>query len=130
MLYFCPVAIFGSGNEAIAFEIAPSGLPVGVSVDEDKVRRRFATVAARFDVEFDLLVFIEAAQTGTLDGGDVDEHVARAAIGLDEAETLGGVEPFHGAFGHRDNSFKNAARENATALAQSEQNPAPDPRRR
>ena len=32
-------------------------------------------------------------QTGALNRADVDEHVLAAAIGLDEAETLGGVEP-------------------------------------
>jgi hypothetical protein len=45
----------------------------------------------------DLLAFIEAAQARALDGADVDEDVLAAAIGLNETETLGGVEPFDGA---------------------------------
>jgi hypothetical protein len=32
----------------------------------------------------------------------VDEHVLGATLRLDKAEAFGGVEPFHGAIGHRD----------------------------
>src|SRR5690606_13771013 len=47
-----------------------------------------------------LLVFVEAAQAGLFNGGDVHEHVLAAVVGLDEAVALGGVEPFHGAGSH------------------------------
>src|SRR5690606_15911183 len=45
-------------------------------------------------------VFIEALQARLLNRGDVDENVLTAAIGLDEAETLGGVEPLDRAGRH------------------------------
>ena len=67
-----------------------------------EIRGRLTAVTAALDVEGDLLAVRQAREAGPLDGGDVDEHVARAALGLDEAEALGGVEPFHGAVGHRD----------------------------
>src|SRR5690606_21653739 len=57
--------------------------------------------AVRLDVEGDLLAVDEGAHARRLDGGDVDEHVLRAAVRRDEAEALGGVEEFHGAgLGH------------------------------
>ena len=40
----------------------------------------------------DLLVVGEAGEAGALDGGDVDEHVLAAVVGLDEAEAFGGVD--------------------------------------
>jgi hypothetical protein len=53
----------------------------------------FAGTAIPLDFEVDLLAFDEAVQASTLDGGNVDEDVLTAIIGLDEAEALGGVEP-------------------------------------
>src|SRR6185312_12424154 len=51
-------------------------------------------------LEADLLAFVELAQPRLFDGGDMDEHVRSARVGLDEAEPLGGIEPFDGADGH------------------------------
>ena len=48
-----------------------------------------------FRFERDLLAFIERAQTSTFDGADVNENVGAAIIGLDEAKTLGRVEPLN-----------------------------------
>ena len=49
----------------------------------------------------DLLRFVEGRQTSTLDGADMNEHVLRAVIRLDEAEALLGVEPLNFACRHR-----------------------------
>src|SRR5262245_39482761 len=48
----------------------------------------------------DLLRFVERRQTSALDGADMDEHVLRAIIRLDEAEALLGIEPFDFACRH------------------------------
>jgi hypothetical protein len=47
------------------------------------------------ELEGDLLTFPEIAHASALDCGDVDEHVLAAIIRLNEAETLGGIEPFN-----------------------------------
>src|SRR4051812_399626 len=49
----------------------------------------------------DFLALSEAAQTRTLDGADVHEHIPPALIGLDEAIALLVVEPLHGPSRHR-----------------------------
>src|SRR5438105_13081816 len=53
------------------------------------------TAALCGDLVIDLLAFIQAVQARTLDGADMDEHVLAAIGRLDEAETLGGIEPLH-----------------------------------
>src|SRR6202012_2079296 len=65
--------------------------------------RRLAAVL--HEVVFDDLVFVQRGESGALDRGDVDEHVPVAALGLDEAVTLGWVEPLDGAFLHRLSCF-------------------------
>src|SRR5699024_6554757 len=52
------------------------------------------------DVELDLLPLLELAVAGALNRGVVHEHVRAAAVLLDEAEPLLGVEPLHGACCH------------------------------
>jgi hypothetical protein len=52
------------------------------------------------EIEADLLTLDEFAHSGALDGGDMDEGVSAAIIGLNEAEALGGIEPFNCASGH------------------------------
>ena len=42
----------------------------------------------------------QIAETGALNGGDVNEHVIAAGIRGDEAEALGGVEPLDGSLIH------------------------------
>src|ERR1700689_5385510 len=46
------------------------------------------------------LVFLEAAETVSLDGGVVNEDVGGAVVGGDETVTLVGVEPLHCALSH------------------------------
>ena len=67
---------------------------------ELNVRRALAAVAAGFEVVGHLLIVGEAGEACTFNGADVNENVLAAAIGRDEAEAFGGVEPFHGASGH------------------------------
>jgi hypothetical protein len=43
------------------------------------------------------LTLVQRPQPGALHGGDVNEDVLRAVIRLDEAEALGGIEPFDSA---------------------------------
>jgi hypothetical protein len=54
------------------------------------------------DLIADLLAFVEPLHAGALDSRDMDENVLAAIIGLDEAEALGTVEPFHCACRHHD----------------------------
>src|SRR5262245_60131158 len=51
----------------------------------------------------DLLGLIEGRQTSALDGADMDEHILRAVIRLDEAEALLRIEPFDFACRHVGN---------------------------
>ena len=46
------------------------------------------------------LPFIEPAEAGALDCRDVDKHIFAAALRLDEAVTLGRIEPFNGTCRH------------------------------
>src|SRR5215469_3134254 len=46
------------------------------------------------DIVADLLAFLEMADAGALDGGDVDEDILPAILRLDEAVALRGVKPF------------------------------------
>src|SRR6266446_1716736 len=46
------------------------------------------------------LPLVESAQAGTLDRGNVDEHVLAAALRLNESVALGRVEPLHGSGSH------------------------------
>jgi hypothetical protein len=64
-----------------------------------------ARPAVTGDLEAELLAFLQIAHTGPLDGGDVNEHILAAIIRLNEAETLGGIEPFHCAGGHEEPSL-------------------------
>src|SRR5689334_23043354 len=69
------------------------------SVDLQVLGRLAAAVG--HDLVRDDLALIERAQTGALHGGDVDEDVLAAALGLDESIALGRVEPLHGTFSHQ-----------------------------
>ena len=73
---------------------------------KDKVERDRADVGGPqfagvlgigLSAEGDLLALSQGAEAGTLDGGEVDEHVAAAVVVVDEAEALGLIEPFHSA---------------------------------
>jgi len=89
------------------FRIAPGHGPGAEppGSDQNDINGGFAAITAGFDVEGDLLVILQAGVARPLDCGDVDENVLAAALGGDKAETLGAVEPFHGAIGHRDISL-------------------------
>src|SRR6185369_13986552 len=68
-----------------------------LSIDGAKVvGRRFAGLAIRNNVEFDLLALIEPTHTSALDCADVHEDVLAAIVRLNEAETFLAVEPLHG----------------------------------
>jgi len=54
------------------------------------------------DFEADLLTFGQAVHASALNGGDVNEHVRCAVVGLNEAVTLGGIEELHGTSSHDD----------------------------
>ena len=56
--------------------------------------------AVRHDFIFNLLAFVEIAQSGALDSRDVNEHILAAALRLDKAVTFGRVEPLHSACSH------------------------------
>ena len=47
------------------------------------------------------LAFVQVAQSGALDGADVNEHILAAVIGLNESITFGGIEPLYGSLSHR-----------------------------
>ena len=55
-------------------------------------------VADHFVAE--LLPFHDVPHSGALDGRDMNEDVGAAVVRLDEAEALGGVEPFYCAGAH------------------------------
>ena len=78
---------------------APMGHPVS-KLESLQVRCRHFAVTAGLEVVGDLLPFVQAGHTRTLDCGDVDECVLGAIVGLDETEALSGVEEFNGAIGH------------------------------
>src|SRR5215475_588541 len=62
------------------------------------LRRLLAAVADQ--LVLDHLTFVERAQAGALDRGDMDEYVFAAVLRLNESIALGRVEPFHGASSH------------------------------
>ncbi|CAD5250439.1 hypothetical protein BOS5A_10377 [Bosea sp. EC-HK365B] len=70
------------------------------SLGAQVVGRHLARTLVLDELVRDLLAVTQIAQAGALDGADVDEHVLAAIIRLDEAETLGAVEPFHCTVGH------------------------------
>src|SRR5262249_36853217 len=62
------------------------------------VRRFLAAITE--NLIFDRLTLVERTKAGTLDGGDMDEHVSAAVLGLNESIALGRVEPFDSASSH------------------------------
>ena len=63
------------------------------------LRRGLAAVG--YFLVFDNLPLIEGGKTGSLDRGNVDEHVlTTTALRLDETVALGRVEPFHCTLSH------------------------------
>src|SRR5262249_22510021 len=68
------------------------------STDFKVVRRLLAAIAD--NLIFDRLTLVERTKAGTLDSGDMDEHVSAAILGLNESIALGRVEPFDSASSH------------------------------
>ena len=66
-----------------------------------------ARLVVALEFEADLLTFYDLAHAGAFDGGNVDEHVLAAVVRLDEAEALGGIEPFNCASGHNEPFLSN-----------------------
>src|SRR5258706_15597766 len=67
--------------------------PVTRSLDLKILRRRFSAVA--YDLELDLLAFIERGKTRPLHSRYVNKHIAPAALRLDESIAFGRIKPLH-----------------------------------
>src|SRR6266852_5263625 len=67
--------------------------PVARSLDLKILRRRFSAVA--YDLELDLLAFIERGQTRLLHSRNVHKHILPAALRLDESVAFGRIQPLH-----------------------------------
>jgi hypothetical protein len=63
--------------------------PVTRSLDLKILRRRFSAVA--YDLELDLLAFIECRQAGLLDRRNVHKYILPAALRLDESIAFGWI---------------------------------------
>src|SRR6266511_837441 len=68
------------------------------STDFEVVCRFLAAIADDFILND--LPFIEGAQSRSLDGGNMDEHVFAAPLRLNESVALGRIEPLHGSCRH------------------------------
>src|SRR6185437_489709 len=68
----------------------------GPALCRREVDRGSPSLLAALKLVAELLAFVEVAHPGPLDGRDMDEHVLRAVVGLDEAVALLGVEPLYG----------------------------------
>lgn len=67
-------------------------MPAGSTLARDEVDRRVLASSIDFDVEFDLIAFVEAGHARTLNRADVHERVRLTVIARDEAEALHRVE--------------------------------------
>src|SRR5215468_5223558 len=67
--------------------------PVTRSLDLKILRRRFSAVA--YDLELDLLAFIERGQTRPLHSRNVHKHILPSALRLDESIAFGRIKPLH-----------------------------------
>ncbi len=67
-------------------------MPAGSTLARDEVDRRVFASSIDFDVEFDLIAFVEAGHARTLNRADVHECVRLTVITRDEAEALHRVE--------------------------------------
>ena len=66
-----------------------------------------ARLVIALQLEADLLAFDEIAHAGAFDGRDVNEDIGAAVVRLNEAEALGGIEPFYCAGGHDEPFLSN-----------------------
>src|SRR5262249_30569589 len=95
--------------------VARRGPPASAGHDEIDGLRALALLVG-LDVEGDVLSLIEPLEPGALDRGDVNEHVAAAAVGFDEPVAALGVEELDDTcHGHRETPFPVVARRRAPA---------------
>jgi hypothetical protein len=82
-----PVATESSGDQGVSdfLELIGGGL---------------AAALVLRDLVAHLLAFAQITQAGALDRADMNENIRASRIGLDEAEALLTIEPFHGAGSH------------------------------
>lgn len=69
-----------------------AAMPAGSTLARDEVDRRVLASSINFDVEFDLIAFVEARHARTLNRADVHERIRLTVIARDEAEALHRVE--------------------------------------
>lgn len=67
-------------------------MPAGSTLARDEVDRRVLASSINFDVEFDLIAFVEAGHARTLNRADMHERIRLTVITRDEAEALHRVE--------------------------------------
>src|SRR5260370_42429285 len=85
-------------------------LSVARSLDLEILRRRFSAVA--YDLELDLLAFIERGETRLLHSRNVHKHIAPAALRLDESIAFGRIKPLHSPGRHQSPPRGKRARSN------------------
>src|ERR1700752_2216186 len=96
MLHFSPSSAgAGAGRQACLPRQLCAGCLRTLQID----CRGLALLAA-VDVQADLLSLAPRPEGGALARRNMHNHILRAIIRLDEAVTLGGVEPFHSTGGH------------------------------
>src|SRR3954463_12913850 len=105
-----------------SIQIHPGGtnLPVApldpLGRNHEVHRLRAFAFLVRFDLEGDTLSFDQILQSCSFDRGDVDEHVAAAIIGLDEAIAAFSVEELdRTSHGHRETPPRTAPPSTRTA---------------
>src|SRR3546814_5032670 len=90
----------GVGQDLVDHTIEGQGFLFGQISGLLEVDRRNLAVAAGFQFVGNALILVQRLHSRGLDGGDVDEAVARAVFIFDEAIALVGVEEFDGADRH------------------------------
>ena len=65
-----------------------------------RLLRGLASLSIRDEVKGNLLSFVEAVESGALNGADVNEHILAAIVRLDEAKAFLAVEPLYGSLRH------------------------------
>jgi len=88
---------FLSSNQNWRQALSPATSPANLSHLE--IFRRFLAAICD-DFVLNVLAFVEGAQSGALNGRDVNEHILATALRLDKAIALGRVEPLHSACSH------------------------------
>src|SRR5688500_3206706 len=81
------------------------GPDLGVGLPQRRGDVPLLVQGACFQVVADPLPLPQVTVTSILDRADVDEHLTRAIVGLDEPITLGRIEPLDRAGGHAQLPF-------------------------